>query len=518
MSPPATSFETPPPVRPSTEVSPGGSAQPSAVRFFDETELLVISTLVAPEDSDTMTAALDALFRHFGARSFVDLAVFSNEDVSKTLTLGETATLLSTSLAPLRTPICLKRLGFIVDFAKHSSSLDGDTSMAEIIKMVTNPPASSTATRGTRAVTFSTPNSPSDSKKTVPALPKFSGNAEDYFSWAESTTNMLGQAGLSGAISRSEYRTSHMELSISIFYGLRAALQDGHAKNHAQNLFDKNDCDAYKLWTVLESYYDTDLNRANVVLFEVKRLLGLRLDASISATAFISDFNDSVLRLSKSNATIASDNDTLRALLLVAIQDESFDTVRDEIVRDPSKTAQEILSDIRKRESSLQLKDGVPLLRMDGSPPARLSRRTNINSQPSKFKNRQGSGAIRPWNIPFFPRSWKQAFGKSLFQLMLNWRKEAHGKVLAPDKLNTAFETVVEKFQPSKSNSSPLQHSKRSRRASSSSSSASSPGPLQQEASKTDQQDSESGTDTESAPRRKRIRLQKSRRVVTEHS
>jgi len=90
------------------------------------------------------------------------------------------------------------------------------------------------------------------------------------------------------------------------------------------------------LWTTLTQYFDTALNRANVVLYEIQRLIGLRLDADVLPSKFISNFNDSMLRLTKNKAKLAADNDTLRALLLVAIQDDSFDPVREAIIENLS--------------------------------------------------------------------------------------------------------------------------------------------------------------------------------------
>ena len=63
-------------------------------------------------------------------------------------------------------------------------------------------------------------------------------------------------------------------------------------------------------------------NHANVVLFEVKRLLSLRLDADVMPTKFIVDFNECLLWLKKNKDGLVTDTDTLRALLLVAIQDK----------------------------------------------------------------------------------------------------------------------------------------------------------------------------------------------------
>jgi len=62
----------------------------------------------------------------------------------------------------------------------------------------------------------------------------------------------------------------------------------------------------------LTEYFDTALNRANVVLYKIQHLIGLRLDVDVLPSKFISDFNDSMLHLTKNKAMLAADNDTLR--------------------------------------------------------------------------------------------------------------------------------------------------------------------------------------------------------------
>ena len=96
-------------------------------------------------------------------------------------------------------------------------------------------------------------------------------------------------------------------------------------------MLDAGEYDPYKLGASLSKYYDTSLNRANVVLFEIKRLLKLQLDLATTPVQFISDFRDCLQRLRKNIANVADDDQTLRALLLVAIQDESLESIRDNI-------------------------------------------------------------------------------------------------------------------------------------------------------------------------------------------
>ena len=63
------------------------------------------------------------------------------------------------------------------------------------------------------------------------------------------------------------------------------------------------------------------------MLHQIKRLFGLHLDVCTLPSKFISDFHESREKLSKSNAKLVHDKDTLCALLLVAIQDDTFESV-----------------------------------------------------------------------------------------------------------------------------------------------------------------------------------------------
>ena len=68
----------------------------------------------------------------------------------------------------------------------------------------------------------------------------------------------------------------------------------------------------------------------------------------------------------KNIANVVDDDQTLRALLLVAIQDESFESIRNNILEKLNRSVDELLGDIREKDTSLQMKDGVRSLQGDG--------------------------------------------------------------------------------------------------------------------------------------------------------
>jgi hypothetical protein len=63
--------------------------------------------------------------------------------------------------------------------------------------------------------------------------------------------------------------------------------------------------------------------------------LNLQLDPEVTPTSFIANIKACLLCLQKHNAKLAEDMDALHALLLVAIQDEQFEMIYDNIVHKP---------------------------------------------------------------------------------------------------------------------------------------------------------------------------------------
>lgn len=79
-------------------------------------------------------------------------------------------------------------------------------------------------------------------------------------------------------------------------------------------------------------YYDTSLNRINIVLVNIKRLLILQLDMATTPVQIIFYPRNYLQRLRKNKAKVADDGQILRDLLLVAIHDKSFESIRDNII------------------------------------------------------------------------------------------------------------------------------------------------------------------------------------------
>jgi hypothetical protein len=140
----------------------------------------------------------------------------------------------------------------------------------------------------------------------------------------------------------------------------------------------------------------------------MKRLLNLRLDPDVTPTSFIANFKDCLLCLQKHNAKLAEDTDTLYVLLLVSIQDDQFETIRDNIVHKPMLCIDEILKDILECDTSMQMKDGACNITGGGTS---LSGWQTATQEPHQKCVTFGEHR----NIPFFPESSSQVVGGNIF-------------------------------------------------------------------------------------------------------
>jgi hypothetical protein len=220
--------------------------------------------------------------------------------------------------------------------------------------------------------------------------------------------NWLGQAGLAHYLTDADVVSSNKEVGEVVFYAIHSSLQGGDARSLAMALYDAKTLDPFRLWSDIVAYYDTDINQANIVLFDMKHLLNLRLDPNVTPTSFIANFKECLLCLQKHNAKLVEDMDTLHALLLVAIQDDQFETIHDNIVHKPTLSIDEILKDIRERDTSMQMKDGARNITGDGTT---LSGWQTATREPHQKLVTFGER----WNIPFFPESWNQVVGGNFF-------------------------------------------------------------------------------------------------------
>lgn len=348
---------------------------------FDYDVIKIIGKLLDPpgHTNDTVVKALDTLFTdHWEVRTWSDLECFRSEDVSAALTADGVHDL----FVALTAPVVIRKLGYVVNYAAIGT-LTPDLSMNEIIHRVR---------AGAEVLSVEDAYRVGFDQKAVPTIDKFTGHEEDYFTWRESTIDELAAAGFDRLLEDKSMVDEHPHVAERVFYALRGAILGGPVQSIAQTMLDNKTFDPYALWQGLEDYYNTAQNRAKVVLFEIQRLLNLRLDPDTTATNFVSDFRDCLQRLRKINARLADDDATLRVILARAIQDNDFEAVQDTIVKDPNRNLDAILTDLLKRETWLMMKDHASNIEGGGNASYTPRRKRSFNNQQS---NRQSEGSKR---------------------------------------------------------------------------------------------------------------------------
>lgn len=274
MAPPTSPTKHPVTLAVSPDDKSGGTSAVTSSVFEPAVLEMILNLLVSGDtNADILRAGLDTLFTlKWQATCWLDLMVFTSADVSTSLSDSSDGVAIPEELRSL---VLIKKLGYIVDFARIGS-LTPETTMNDIVKAVTAPVKQGTS--------IASPTSPLRraiqvfDKKAVPTLDKFSGQDEDYFTWRESTINVLGTAGFGRFLDDSAMAAKHPEVAESVFYSLRGAVHGGQAQSIAQAMLDDKQLVPAPLWSALEGYYNTALNRANVVLFDIRRLLNIRLD------------------------------------------------------------------------------------------------------------------------------------------------------------------------------------------------------------------------------------------------
>ena len=184
----------------------------------------------------------------------------------------------------------------------------------------------------------------------------------------------------------------------------------------------------------------------------VQRLLGLKLTKDIPVSQFRDNFRTQWLEYRKINPIMANEKDFLRPLMLMSLQDDSYDKVREKILADPSLTVDDFLEELRNREQILQGINGEDMTNIDGTAADPIRGRRTQTSHTDKsskktFDRSSGSGTgdsglSGPWNIPLIPKSWMNMLGKGVFQTLLQWQSTAHGKNITVDQLRKQFEVV----------------------------------------------------------------------------
>lgn len=435
-----------------------------------------IAYLLSTDPSLELKQALASLFATMGITEWEDFAVHTDEDFN-------TTTVADQSVKDTITASHVKRLSVICLYAQLEPYNDA-TTFHDMVRYVTRsrtvpvsstplPPVTPMPAQPTLPVPFlldsladsAASTATSKALKDVPDLKSFSGAPEDYRNWADKTLDTLGRCLLDDYCKHQETVDANPKVAHGVFCAISASLRNGLAKSHVDELKAANDFNPFKLWNKVEEYYNTPLNKTLTLISQMRRLMDLRLDGNTSPTSFITDWKDAVLKISEVNPDIGSNHHLLRAMLFVAMSDEEYNPVRDDMIKDDSKDYYQILQAIREREEMLTGRDRLQALssQHDGI----RSRRSQTTSPPQS----DGSGPAPDgrWYIPLFPKAWHSAFTHhSGWQNLLAWRSYAVRNPTTQEQLHAKYPQLVKSAKDTAGNSNPTSgrshHSNDSRR------------------------------------------------------
>ena len=296
-------------------------------------------------------------------------------------------------------------------------------------------------------------------------MTNFKGDTGEWYTWSEGVRIQLGSAGVSGAITDSNFAQAHPVMTKRVFFVLYAAILQGNAGSLAKEMEINANFDAYALWQRLTKDYDTEANKLNVSLYLVQRLMDIKLTKSVPVSQFRNKFRDTWLEYKQVNPRMAVEPDFIRPLMLMAVQDDDYDLIRESIIADPSLTIPQFLDDLRDRDTILKGVNGENMRNIDGQAGSTVRGRRapthNAGGGKSHYakKNNDHHSSHRgtsdrdlsgPWNVPYIPRTWKQMLGGGVFSTLNKWRTTAHdGSSIAMSELNKQFEVDKQQYPSS---------------------------------------------------------------------
>ena len=246
------------PVTPQREPSPGNSdsdstSLPSTTPFPELPDVLRIMGSGTGVDN-----LLTNLFNEWGVMTWDDLSLFNLAAIDEWIDSNQSLS------GPLSIPATVRRLRYLIQYANLGEKMTTTTTMPLMIKTIR---ANETAGHiASSLAPTSSSSSNKESKKTMPTLPPFTGIDDDWFAWKEKTETALGCEGLIKYLTNFTLSLANPESGEAVFYCLKSALAEGHAHYLAKKLIDQNNLCPATLWSNLKKYFDTDLNRANIVL------------------------------------------------------------------------------------------------------------------------------------------------------------------------------------------------------------------------------------------------------------
>jgi len=189
---------------------------------------------------------------------------------------------------------------------------------------------------------------------TVPTLPAFSGQVEDYYAWKRTVLTMFDQATLRGVLDDADYHAKNPSTSEACFRAISNALSNGLSKGLAAAQDARNDYSARNLFLLLVQSFNTPVMQSRYVVAALAHLIKMKpLEHPSSAGSFVAEFHRIICDLEDNGTDLKDISVVLRSFLIHATGVQGFKTQQKYIIEHPGEPIQKYLDRLGKRDSSI---------------------------------------------------------------------------------------------------------------------------------------------------------------------
>ncbi|CAJ1957057.1 unnamed protein product [Cylindrotheca closterium] len=293
---------------------------------FTKPEALLITKIVFNKENPTkpMFDALQTFFDHIGVEKPSDL---EGQDVDDLLSHGEDAL---PDGGPIRGVITGRLKKFLLYASAPSVVINPSLTYQKIVQFSIDQAKQNMHTTPidlTKAI-----GKRQGMKFCCPEVEPFSGESTVYWPWTSKVALEFGQSGIELALTDAKFHeqsTWHKDASSQGFYAIAKALNDGTASHIADEVKEKRgQTVAYDLYQQLLETYNSPEDQAHFVMYAIDELTSIKLTHKVTVPDFISNWKSITTRLRKSNQSLATSRELLRAFLLQAIVSDTWGKVR----------------------------------------------------------------------------------------------------------------------------------------------------------------------------------------------
>ena len=289
------------------------------------------------------------------------------------------------------------------------------------------------ATPSSQGSVSTSPSGVSGLKYSLPAVKAFSGDDTAFWEWSDELHDTFGRGAIEDALTDPDFHLRDPKAVGIGFSTIAEALRKGTQKAlPAMVKQKKKRAIAYDLYEALKAIFLTEENEAHYMSHSFEQLQALKLDDSITANEFISEWNLITTRMSRFHRcggdAVFTNRLFLRTMLQQAIISDDYLEVRQYINKHPRESIEDYLREIRAQTSHKNSMQGLPPTNEEGQPVI-SSRRTSFapGTKSGKPDSSRNSSKFQKWNIPPIPLGFKEFMQKKLWTHLEQWREGANG-------------------------------------------------------------------------------------------